>query len=246
MKTLLLIPVHDERPHLPGLLARLPAGADVLFVDDGSRDGGGELLEAWARGRPGAEVLRLPRNRGKSAALALGLERVAERLGQGSLQPWDGVVLLDGDGQHPPEAALDLHADLAARGLDMLVACRDFVLYPPLKVLGNRLLTWQARLLSGFPWQDTQCGMRAFPAARAAEAVRALGAGRYCCEQELCVALPLWGWRVANDFPVRTQHYRSNSTLRDAGRIFLAAWRSWARHRLRGRLPRAEPAVLGP
>lgn len=231
MKILLVIPVYDERPRLPDLLDRLPAGAEVLLVDDGSRDGSAALLAEWAAGRPGAEVLRLPVNRGKSAALAAALERVALRISTGDLESGDGVVLLDGDGQHPPEAAPALHSARAARGLDMLVACRDFDRYPFWKVLGNRILTWQARLLTGAPWLDTQCGMRALAAGRAAEAAGVLRAGRYCCEQELCVALPLRGWKVGNDFPIHTEHPRSNSTIRDAAAIFLAGLRAWARHR---------------
>lgn len=234
MSTLLLIPVHDERPHLPGLLARLPDAARVLLVDDGSRDGSAELMDAWAAEREGAEVLRLPQNRGKSAALAVGLARVADLLAAGQVQSSDVLVLLDGDGQHPPEAAPDLAEALVARRLDMLVAAREFDLYPSWKILGNRVLTWQARALTGVAYRDTQCGMRALHAGRAAEAASVLRTGGYCCEQELCVALPLRGWAVANDFPVRTQFYRSNSTMRDALSILGAAMRSWARHRRRG------------
>ncbi len=230
MKTILLIPVYNELKHLPGLVGRLPAAADVIFVDDGSRDGSGEFLEAWASQRQGAEVLRLPANCGKSGALVGGLERVAARLAAGELQPQDGLVLLDGDGQHPPEAATDLDAERRRRGLDMLVAYRDFILYPVWKVLGNRLLTWQATLLTGVRWRDTQCGMRSMTVGRAAEAASVMGGERYCCEQELCVALPLRGWRVANDFPIRTQHYRSNSTLWDALLIVVAAFRVWGRN----------------
>lgn len=233
MTTLLLIPIHDERPHLPGLLARLPDVARVLLVDDGSRDGGAELLDAWAREREGAEVLRLPENRGKSAALAAGLARIAALLATGDVHPSDVVVLLDGDGQHPPEAAPELAEALAERRLDMLVAAREFDLYPSWKILGNRVLTWQARFLTGVPYRDTQCGMRALRAGRAEEAASVLRAGGYCCEQELCVALPLRGWAVANDFPVRTQFYRSNSTTRDAASILAAALRAWARNRRR-------------
>ncbi len=227
VRTLLLIPVYNELGHLPALVGRLPAGAEVLFVDDGSRDGSGEFLEDWAGGRRGVEVLRLPENRGKSAALTAGLGRVVARLEAGDLHPEDGLVLLDGDGQHPPEVVGELADQRRRRGLDMLVTYRDFSLYPLWKILGNRLLTWQARLLTGVRWRDTQCGMRCLTVGGAEEAASVMGGQRYCCEQELCVALPLKGWKVANDFPIRTQHYRSNSTMWDAVLILWAAFRVW-------------------
>jgi len=230
MRLVLLIPVYNEMLHLPGFLARLPREAEVLLVDDGSQDGSRDFLAEWARSRSGVEVLHLPVNQGKSAALAAGLERVATRLRAGLLDAEDGLVLLDGDGQHPPEVSGELSDERARRGLDMLVTCRDFSLYPFWKILGNRLLTLQARLLTGVAWRDTQCGMRALAVGRAAEAAAVMGRERYCCEQEWCVALPLRGWRVANDFGIQTQHYRSNSTFLDAFLIFLAAVRVWARH----------------
>lgn len=229
MSLVLLIPVYNELLHLPGLLARLPEQAEVLVVDDGSRDGSAEFLDAWAHSRPQVEILHLPVNRGKSEALAAGLERISARLEAGLLRAEDGLVLLDGDGQHPPELAGELSAQRLHRGLDMLVACRDFSRYPFWKILGNRFLTWQARLLTGVAWRDTQCGMRALSVGRVSEALSVLGRERYCCEQEWCVALPLRGWKVANDFPIQTQHYRSNSTFLDAWLIFLAALRVWAR-----------------
>ena len=71
--------------------------------------------------------------------------------------------------------------------------------------------------------------MRCLTVGGAEEAASVMGGQRYCCEQELCVALPLKGWRVANDFPIKTQHYRSNSTMWDAVLILWAAFRVWFR-----------------
>lgn len=242
MRTVLLIPFYNESPRLPDLLARLPGKAErAILVDDGSADGSGDLLERWAR--PDDRVVRLPRNGGKSRALAEGLRVVAGWLREGALAAADVVVLMDGDGQHPPEAVPGLAAALVARDLDMLVACRDFSLYPAFKVLGNRVLTWQACLFTGVAWRDTQCGMRALRAGRCAEVAEILQAGRYACEQEMCVALPLRGWRVANDHPVVPGHFRSNSTMRDALQIFGAGLLAWQRHRRPRRAEEPAPSL---
>src|SRR5262245_26172441 len=66
---------------------------EVLYVDDGSRDGTLQLLRRWARSDPRVRYLSLSRNFGHQAALTAGLEHA-----QGDL-----VVTLDSDLQHPPE-----------------------------------------------------------------------------------------------------------------------------------------------
>lgn len=72
---------------LPGLQAR------VLYVDDGSTDGTWAVLEGLLREDPQAGAIRLSRNFGKEAAITAGLDQVED----------GAVVLLDADGQDPPE-----------------------------------------------------------------------------------------------------------------------------------------------
>jgi poly-beta-1,6-N-acetyl-D-glucosamine synthase len=78
----LVIACRDEAAHLPGLLAdleRLLAAEEgrleLLLVDDGSRDGSGEQLAAFAAGRAQVRLLRLAAPEGKPAALARALPR---------------------------------------------------------------------------------------------------------------------------------------------------------------------------
>ncbi len=101
----IILPLYDEGAALDALLARLDATLarldldhEILCVDDGSRDATPERLEALARHRRDLKVIRLSRNFGHQAALAAGLDHA-----QG-----DAVVMLDGDGQHPPELIPEL------------------------------------------------------------------------------------------------------------------------------------------
>jgi len=81
-------------PRIAAVLMRLDnVDAQVLYVDDGSTDGTWEVLERIARRDPGVSLLRLSRNFGKELALTAGLDRV----GGGA------VMILDADGQDPPE-----------------------------------------------------------------------------------------------------------------------------------------------
>jgi len=96
----IVIAAYNEEAALPVLhprLARVMDGLDLdcrlLYVDDGSRDGTWATLQAIAAGDPRVSLLRLARNFGKELALTAGLDQVGT----------DGALVLDADGQDPPE-----------------------------------------------------------------------------------------------------------------------------------------------
>lgn len=81
-------------PRIARALDRLPEiQARILYVDDGSQDATWTTLLALAAADERVGVLRLSRNFGKEAALTAGLDHVLE----------GAVVILDADGQDPPE-----------------------------------------------------------------------------------------------------------------------------------------------
>src|SRR5215471_21683532 len=96
-----VIPVYNEEASLPALFARLypaldalDAGYEVIFVNDGSRDGSAALLRAqWERRRDVTRVVLLNGNYGQHMAIVAGFERC-----RGAR-----VVTLDADLQNPPE-----------------------------------------------------------------------------------------------------------------------------------------------
>jgi dolichol-phosphate mannosyltransferase len=71
---------------------------ELLFVDDGSRDGTVERLREIARTDPGVRVIRFSRNFGHQAALTAGLEAARG----------DAIVTMDCDLQDPPELLLPM------------------------------------------------------------------------------------------------------------------------------------------
>jgi polyisoprenyl-phosphate glycosyltransferase len=112
---------YDEADVLPSFLARLAAVLDttdetweVVLVDDGSRDGTWGAIAAAADADPRIRGIRLSRNFGHQLALTAGL----------SVARGDGVITMDSDLQHPPEAIPALLA--AARGgSDVVYAVRS-------------------------------------------------------------------------------------------------------------------------
>ncbi len=78
----IVVPLFNERDNLPQLEKRLAAyletaamqPACVIFVDDGSTDGGSPLLEAMCQRHKDFYFLHFARNRGLSAALKAGFD----------------------------------------------------------------------------------------------------------------------------------------------------------------------------
>lgn len=127
MRVVLVIPIFNEALVLPHLLERLTAlrtrlsdqTLEVVFTDDGSRDGSTSIIASHTGATPGApwlHLIRLSRNFGHQAALSAGLVHAA------TLAP-DAVITLDADLQDPPELIPELLA-AHAQGADVVLAVR--------------------------------------------------------------------------------------------------------------------------
>jgi len=103
----LVIPIYNEAELIYLLHARVSAAMDttgysweVIYVDDGSRDGSLELLLEQESQDPRVTVVELSRNWGHQPALTAGL----------SVARGDAIVLMDGDLQDSPEVIPELVA----------------------------------------------------------------------------------------------------------------------------------------
>lgn len=118
---------------------------EILVIDDGSTDD-----TAVNAQKAGATVVSHPYNIGNGAAVKTGI-----RHAQG-----DVLLMLDGDGQHPPE---DIPRLLAKIGpYDMVVGARtqdsDSARH---RDIANKIYNWLATYVSGFKIQDLTSGFRA-------------------------------------------------------------------------------------
>jgi len=117
----IVVAAHNEEealpllhPRLVAVLAGLPVEARVLYVDDGSRDRTWELMGELAETDARVARLRLSRNFGKELALTAGLDLVDT----------DAAVVLDADGQDPPELIPEFVAKWLA-GADVVYGRRS-------------------------------------------------------------------------------------------------------------------------
>lgn len=143
-----VIPLHDEEAVLPLLYRRLTdalastpvTSYEIVFVNDGSRDGTLALLRALVAEDPRLVVLDLSRNFGHQPAVMAGIEAARG----------EAVVLMDGDLQDPPELIPELVAAWH-RGYDKVLARRRSRQDPGLRGVMLRLFHRVFGRLSDFP-----------------------------------------------------------------------------------------------
>ncbi|MBI3388577.1 MAG: glycosyltransferase family 2 protein [Deltaproteobacteria bacterium] len=144
----IIIPAYNEAGALGPVLEAIRAQPlpvhELIVVDDGSTDDTGEVAAAY-----GARVVRHPYNIGNGAAVKSGL-----RAARGTY-----VLLMDGDGQHPPSAIptlltsrTDYHMVVAARVLASEASW--------LRLLANRFYSWFASYVAQYRVQDLTSGFR--------------------------------------------------------------------------------------
>ena len=115
-----VVPVYNEQENLPELYRRLVAVLDaqgmryeLIFVDDGSRDGSRGLLHSYAAHDPRVVVVELARNFGHQVAISAGLDHTVGA----------GGIVIDADLQDPPEV-LPLFIERWREGHDVVYAIR--------------------------------------------------------------------------------------------------------------------------
>lgn len=148
MKTVAVIPCHNEATHIAGVVTKAKKHVDhVIVIDDGSVDSTANA----ARGA-GAFVFRRTINHGAGFAVSHGINLANE-----TLSP-DIIVILDGDGQHDaneiPRLIHPIIVDLA----DIVMATRLKGGMPKYRSFGNKVLTWLCNTGNSFKPEEAMTG----------------------------------------------------------------------------------------
>lgn len=153
-----VVPVFNERDNLPELHTELNSALrgqvyELVFVDDGSTDGGIEALGRMVESDPEhVRVVELRRNFGQTAAIAAGIDHAAG----------DVIVLIDADLQNDPADIPRLLAKIQ-EGYDVVsgwrVRRKDTFLTRTLPSrVANALISW----VTGVPLHDYGCTLKAY------------------------------------------------------------------------------------
>ena len=192
-RVIAVIPVYNHERAVSGVVAGLRSyGLPVLLVDDGSDETCRLALEELARG-VGAQLVRLPVNGGKGAAVIAGLREACAAGFSHALQ-------VDADGQHD---LADMPRFLAAATLEPdAVVCGRPVFdasIPRVRFISRYIthaLVW-LQTLSFSKVRDSMCGFRLYPVRHVLEVVDRDGVGRRMdFDVELLVKLVWRGRRL--------------------------------------------------
>jgi glycosyltransferase involved in cell wall biosynthesis len=154
----ILVPVLDEEESVPRLfkeivtvLDELPDRAEIMFVDDGSRDGTLDRLRELHAADGRVQVVSLRRNFGKTAALLAGFREARGEI----------VITMDGDLQDDPAEIPNFLARIRA-GHDLVSGWKKKRDDPAGKTIPSRLFNLTVRRSTGIPLHDFNCGFKAY------------------------------------------------------------------------------------
>ncbi len=172
---------------------------EVIVVDDGSTDDTAEVARL-----AGATVIRHNKNEGYGAAIQSILVEAKRRAP-------DVLVLLDSDAQHNPEEIPDMIKP-ALEGYDLVIGSRELQKHniPAYRRIGQKVLSYFTRLLSGKGITDTESGFRCF--SQKAIHVLQLKENGMAVSAETIIEASRQGLKVT-EVPISITYLKDGSTL---------------------------------
>jgi glycosyltransferase involved in cell wall biosynthesis len=235
----IIIPSYNEESRLPATLERIATylsaskhTAEVLVVDDGSKDHTAEVAESFRGKIPVLRVVSNGVNRGKGFSVRHGMQEAQGRI----------ALFTDADLSAPIEEADKLigaleHYDVAigSRAVDRsLITVRQ----SPFREFAGIIFNKVVQLILWLPFVDTQCGFKAFRRERCKIIFEQQTIERFGFDPELLYLARHHGLHAV-EIPVRWGHSAATkvSMMRDSLQMFLDVFQiRW--NSLLGRYPR--------
>ena len=239
----IVIPAYNEASRLGRGLSRIrdyyesqPGGLtsiEILVVDDGSTDDTAKIAQQWTRDLPQVRLISNGTNRGKGYSVKHGMQEARGRI----------AIFTDADLSSPIEESEKLLNAIAA-GNDIAIGSRAldrsliFGRQSRFREVAGMIFNTWVRIFTGLPFEDTQCGFKAFVRGRCAVIFEQQRIERFGFDPELLFLAKRQGLRTA-EVPVRWAHDPGTKVhmVRDSllmfGDLIYIRWNS-----LTGRYPR--------
>jgi glycosyltransferase involved in cell wall biosynthesis len=219
----IIIPSYNEESRLPATLERVAAylqsyagTAEVLVVDDGSKDRTAAVAESFRGKIPTLRVVSNGVNRGKGYSVRHGMQEARGRI----------ALFTDADLSAPIEEAsklidaLEEHdVAIGSRALDRTMIS---VHESPFREIAGIIFNKIVRIILWLPFVDTQCGFKAFRRERCNIIFEQQTIERFGFDPELLYLARRHGLRTV-EIPVRWGHSPATkvSLLLDSMRMFM-------------------------
>jgi dolichyl-phosphate beta-glucosyltransferase len=203
----IVIPAYNEAGRIPATLHAVVEcirqkgwSAEVIVVDDGSRDATAEVVRGIAATAPEIRLMQNPGNRGKGYSVRSGLLNALGEV----------VMFTDADLSSPMEEAQGLF-DAISNGADIAIGSRwletkrQTIRQPLYRQFFGRCFNGVTRLVMGLPFADTQCGFKAFTRAAAQTVFQLQTIERWGFDPEILFIALKRGYRI-QEVPVSWAH----------------------------------------
>ena len=206
-----ILPVFNEERRILFTLKQLeqfnngrPNPVKFTVVDDGSTDKTFLIVKDFADTRPWINLLKLPDNKGKGAAIKEGVTKADGKF----------IFFMDADLPVPLDTITEAILILES-GADLVLGSRT---HPQSRILNqtpsrriiSRIGNMLIRISTGLPFSDTQCGFKGFTRTAAKELFSRLKTDGYMFDVEILVMASKAGFRI-REIPVQWSHVPDGS-----------------------------------
>ncbi len=220
----IIIPAYNEGERVGATLEKVLAyaaeqgwDAEVIVVNDGSRDNTTEIVRSYVEKNPRLRLLENPGNRGKGYSVRNGMLHA-----QG-----ETLLFSDADLSSPIEEAEKLFAALE-NGADVAIGSRwlqsdlQTQRQPLHRQLFGRVFNLLLRMILGLSFKDTQCGFKAFTRPAAETIFPLQNIERWGFDPELLYLAKKFKFKAV-EVPVAWAHREGTriNPLRDGAKMFL-------------------------
>ncbi len=152
-----VIPIYNEAHSILELCEEIKKNVqsfkqwEILFIDDGSTDDSGKIIESLRGDEPRIKLIQFHRNYGKSIALSEGF----------NASKGDCIVTMDGDLQDDPGEICNLFSKLE-EGFDLVSGWKKSRKDPLSKKIPSKFFNWVTRFMTGVKIHDFNCGLKIY------------------------------------------------------------------------------------
>jgi len=242
-EVLIAIPTYNEKDNVPLVARRVfahAATAHILFVDDNSPDGTGQLLDRLAAEDPRIHVLHRPNKAGLGRAYQAAFRWALEH-------DYRLIFEMDADLSHDP-AEIPRFVE-AAEHADVVLGSRYIggirvINWPLSRLMLSRAAGVYVRLITGMPFTDPTSGYKCYRRAVLEQMpLDRISSNGYAFQIETIHYAWRMGFRIV-EIPIVFEERRAGSSKMSRAIVWEALWMVWRlllENRLRRRVRRLNP-----